>query len=285
MKRKIDISEFSDFCFGVKRAISLAESALKKYPKPIFSLGPLIHNRQVVSKLSKKGLNIVHDYKKIKGGTVVTRSHGVDPDVLDKIKRTKIDVIDATCPFVKNAQMLAEKLSQRGYNVIIIGDKGHPEVKSLRSFSGDETSVIASKNDVKKLKFKKSKIGVIAQTTQSLRNFLEVISELLQKEFDEIRIFNTICSDVSMRQKSTERLSKDNDLVIVVGGKNSANTKRLHEICKGIGTQAYHIESGCEIKDNWLKGKKTIGVVSGASTPRWIVEEVVARLKKCSKSR
>lgn len=283
MELKINISEFSDFCFGVKRAISLAENALKRRPKPVFSLGPLIHNRQVVSELSKKGLNVIRDYKRMRKGTAVTRSHGIDPDVFEEIRRRKIDIVDATCPFVKNAQMLAKRLSQQGYKVIIFGDKGHPEVKSLRSFSGNNSLVIATGNDVKLLKFKKDKIGVIAQTTQSLKNFLEVISELLKKEFSEVRIFNTICSDVNMRQKSTERFSKDNDLVIVVGGRDSANTKRLYEICKSIGTQAYHIETGSEIKNDWLKGKKTIGVVSGASTPRWIVDGVVERLRSMGK--
>ena len=279
MALKIDISEFSDFCFGVKRAISLAENALKKSPKPVFSLGPLIHNRQVVSELSKKGLNVAIDCKKMRKGTVVTRSHGIGPDIFNKIKRRRIDIVDATCPFVKNAQMLVKRLSQEGYKVIIIGDKGHPEVKSLRGFSGNKTLVIATKNDVKLLKLKKGKIGVIAQTTQSLKNFLEVIQELLKKEFSEIKIFNTICRDVNMRQRSTEKFSRDNDLVIVVGGRDSANTKRLYEICKDRGTQAYHIETGSEIKDRWLKGKKRIGVVSGASTPRWIVDGVVEKLR------
>lgn len=279
MELKVNISEFSDFCFGVKRAISLAENALKKHPKPVFSLGPLIHNQQVVSELSKKGLNVCKDYRRMKKGTVVTRSHGIHPAVLNKIKRRKIDIVDATCPFVKNAQMLVKRLSQEGYKVIIIGDKGHPEVKSLRSFSGDKTLVIAAKNDAKKVRLKGGRIGVIAQTTQSLKNFLEIMSELLKKEFNEIKIFNTICSDVNMRQKSTETFSKDNDLVIVVGGRNSANTKRLYEICKGLGTHAYHIETGREIKNEWLKGKKAIGVVSGASTPRWIVDGVVRKLR------
>ena len=279
MGLKIYISEFSDFCFGVKRAISLAGEALKNRPKPVFSLGPLIHNRQVVRELSKKGLNVAKNYKNIRKGTIVTCSHGLHTDIIDRIRRKGLDLVDATCPFVKNAQMLAKRLSQEGYKVIIIGDKGHPEVKSLRSFSKTETSVVANKSDAKKLKLKKGKIGVVAQTTQSLKNFLEVMSELLKKEFNEVKIFNTICSDVNMRQKSTERLSSENDIVIVVGGKNSANTKRLHEICKSIGTQSYHIETDREIKDEWLKGKRTIGVVSGASTPRWVVDGVVARLK------
>lgn len=278
MDLKVNISKFSDFCFGVKRAISLAEKALKNSPRPVYSLGPLIHNRQVVRGLSKKGLNVAGDYKKIRKGTIVTRSHGVHPDVLREIKRRGIDIVDATCPFVKNAQMLAKRLSD-GYKVIIIGDKGHPEVKSLRSFSGSKSLVVSNRRDAKRLKFKKGKIGVIAQTTQSLKNFLEVASELLKKEFSEIRIFNTICSDVNMRQTSTEKFSRDNDVVLVVGGKNSANTKRLYEICKGMGTQAHHIEVGSEIRNEWMKGKKCIGVVSGASTPRWIVDEVVGKLR------
>lgn len=280
MGLKINISEFSDFCFGVKRAISLAEGALRERPKPVSSLGPLIHNRQVVSELSKKGLNVAKDYKQIWKGTIVTCSHGIRPDVLNEAKRKKIDIVDATCPFVKNAQMLAKKLSKEGYKVVIIGDKGHPEVKSLKSFSGNKGLVISNAKEAKRLKLRKGKIGIIAQTTQSLRNFPEVSSELLKKEFSEIRIFNTICSDVSMRQKSTEEFSKENDLVIVVGGRNSANTKRLYEICKDIGTEARHIETGSEVKNEWLKGKRRIGIVSGASTPRWIVDGVVERLRK-----
>jgi 4-hydroxy-3-methylbut-2-enyl diphosphate reductase len=285
MALKIEISEFSDFCFGVKRAISLAEKALKEHPAPVFSLGPLIHNRQVVGGLSQKGLSVAKDYKKVKNGTVVIRSHGVAPDILSKLKKKKIDIVDATCPFVKNAQALAKKLSQSGYTVIVTGDKGHPEVKSLKIFSGKRTSVVSSAGDAKKLKLKAGKIGVIAQTTQSSKNFLDVISELLKKEFSEIRIFNTICRDASMRQESTKRYSSNNDAVIIVGGKNSANTKRLHEICRTMGRESYHIETGKEIRDKWLKGKRTIGIVSGASTPRWIVDDVITRLKKCSRSR
>ena len=280
MGLKINISEFSDFCFGVKRAISLAENALRERPKPVSSLGPLIHNRQVVSELSKKGLNVAKDYKEIRKGTIVTCSHGICPDVLNEAKREKIDIVDATCPFVKNAQMLAKKLSKEGYKVVIIGDKGHPEVKSLKSFSGNKGLVISNAKEAKRLKLRKGKIGIIVQTTQSLRNFLEVSSELLKKEFSEIRIFNTICSDVNMRQKSTEEFSKENDLVIVVGGRNSANTKRLYEICKDIGTEARHIETESEVKNEWLKDKRRIGIVSGASTPRWIVDGVVERLRK-----
>jgi len=280
MRLKINISEFSDFCFGVKRAISLAERALNNKKGSVYSLGALIHNQRVVDGLSGKGLKIALDHKKLKKGTVVTRSHGVDPATLLELGRKRIDIIDATCPFVKNAQMIAAKLREEGYKIIIVGDKGHPEVRSLRVFSGEGALTLADRSDAKRLNVKKGKIGVISQTTQSRKNFLEVISALLERDFDEVRVFNTICSDVSMRQRSTERFSRDNDLVLVVGGKNSANTRRLHEICKSMGTRSYHIEGKDDIKKVWFKGKSRIGIVSGASTPRWIVDEVVDRLRR-----
>ena len=279
MGTMVDISEYSDFCFGVKRAISLAEKALKKCPAPVFSLGPLIHNRQVVTRLSGKGLSIVKDLKNITRGTIVIRSHGVSANTLDRIKRKKLNIVDATCPFVKNAQRIAKKLSESGYKVIIIGDKGHPEVKALRSFSKNGAVVIAAKNEIRNTGLKMGKIGIVAQTTQLPENFLEVMTELLKKEFNEIRIFNTICRDTSMRQEAAKQCSKNNGLVIVVGGKNSANTRRLYDICRRMGTRAYHVEGPADIKSKWLKSEKAVGIVSGASTPRWIVDDVVARLK------
>ncbi len=280
MALRINISEFSDFCFGVKRAISLAEGALKKSEAPVYSLGALIHNQRVVDGLAAKGLKIARDHKKLDKGTVVTRSHGIRPRALIELGRKNVSIIDATCPFVKNAQILAKRLSDGGYKVVIVGDKGHPEVRSLTDFAGNNALVVACKDDAAKLKLKKGKIGVIAQTTQSQKNFLEVASELLARGFNEVRVYNTICSDVNMRQKSTELFSKDNDLMLVVGGRESANTKRLFDICRANGNKAYHIEGSGQIRKSWLKGKKRIGVVSGASTPRWIVDEVVERLKQ-----
>ena len=206
-------------------------------------------------------------------------THGTRPDVIKEIKKRKIGVIDTTCPYVKNAQRISKELSQKGYTLIIVGDEGHPEVKSLKSFSGNKAIVVTAKNEARKLRLRRNKIGVIAQTTQSSENFLEVISELLQKKFSEIRIFNTICSDVKARQKSAESFSKNNSLVIVVGGRDSANTRRLYEICRNTGTAVHHIESARDIKKVWVKDKKSVGIISGASTPRWLVGEVVNRLK------
>ncbi len=275
---KIHTSEFTDFCFGVKRAISLAESALERCPSPVFSLGSLIHNRQVVTGLSKKGLRVVNDLSKVRGGTLVIRSHGIMPNILRSIDK-KVHCVDATCPFVKNAQHIAGDLFRRGYAVIIVGDKGHPEVKALKHYAGTTGIIVSSRSEIKNLSFAKRKVGVIAQTTQSQQNFRDIVSELLKKDFTEVRIYSTICKDANMRQESARRCSRISDLVIVIGGKNSANTKRLYDICKGMGTCARHIETAKEIKRRWLTRKKTIGVVSGASTPKWIVDDVIRHLR------
>lgn len=279
MARKIYVSDFSDFCFGVKRAIKIAEKTLGAGKKPVYSLGAIIHNKEVVKRLAIKGLEVLDGSpKSVKNGTIVICSHGVHPDKLKGVKRC-ITIVDATCPFVKNAQKIAEKLYNDGYKVVIIGDKGHPEVSSLERFAGNEATVISNVSEAKRFKPGALKVGILAQTTQANRNFRSILSELLKKDFKEIGIFNTICRDAELRQKATEDLSEKSSVMIVVGGKDSANTRRLYDICKKSGVSAYHVETACEVKEKWLKNKKPVGVVSGASTPRWIVDEVIEKLK------
>jgi 4-hydroxy-3-methylbut-2-en-1-yl diphosphate reductase len=280
--RKIYISDFSDFCFGVKRAIRIAEGTLTSCEKPVYSLGAIIHNREVVKRLAEKGLKVLDgSLKNIKSGTVVVCSHGVHPDCLREIKN-RVTIVDATCPFVKNAQKIAEKLFREGYRVVIIGDKGHPEVRSLKRFAGNKAVVISDIDEAGKFKGGASRLGILAQTTQAHKNFRIILSELLKKDFKEVSIFNTICHDTELRQKATEELSKKSGIMIVIGGKDSANTRRLYDICRKAGARAYHIETAGGVKKEWLKSKKSFGIVSGASTPRWIVNEVVRKLKGMS---
>lgn len=282
MRRRINVSDFSDFCFGVKRAIRIAEDTLKSGRKPVYSLGAIIHNREVVRRLAKKGLKVLEGgLKSIKNGTIVICSHGVHPDSLKDIKK-RMTVVDATCPFVKNAQKIAEKLFQEGYKVVIIGDKGHPEVRSLKRFAGNKAVIISDIGKARRFKGRAGKLGILAQTTQANKDFRIILSELLKKDFKEIGIFNTICRDADLRQKATELLSRKSGVMIVIGGKDSANTGRLYDICKKTGVQAHHIETAGEVERKWLKGKRSVGIVSGASTPRWIVDEVVEKLKKLS---
>ncbi len=266
---RVKVASHSGFCFGVKRAINIAEESLKnsKNKKNIYSLGSIIHNPQVVDDLSKKGLKVIKSLKGIDRGTVIISSHGVSSEVIHKIREKKLKVIDATCPFVKQAHNIVKKLKSEGYRILIIGDKQHPEVKALLSLAGR--------------KIKTKKIGVIAQTTLKKDNYLAGISEiLLKKDFSEVRIFNTICNDTAHRQILTRGLLEKCDVMIVVGGKNSANTRRLWQICKERGVDSYHIETDYEIEKKWFKNKKCFGVVSGASTPDNMVKKVAAKIKK-----
>lgn len=265
---KVKVAEHSGFCFGVKRAINIAEKTLSgsNGRQDIYSFGHIIHNPQVVRTLSEKGLNVISDIDSIEKGMVIISSHGAPKDVIQKIKKKKIKLIDATCPFVKYAQDIVKDLKREGYKIVIIGDKEHPEVKALLSLTGEEK--------------KSKKIGIISQTTQSKDNYIKGILDILRGDFSEVRIFNTICNDTSHRQELTRKLLKECDVMMVVGGKNSANTKRLWQICKESGMDSYHIETETELKKDYFVGKKRVGVVSGASTPDKMVRKVVQKISE-----
>jgi len=265
---QIKVSKHSGFCFGVKRAINIVDAAIEKsgHKNNIYSLGPIIHNPQVVEGLSKKGLKVIKDIRPIKKGTVIIPSHGAPIETIERLKKKNLTLIDATCPFVKNAHHIVKDLKKKSYRIIIIGDKKHPEVKTLLSLAG---SPIKSKN-----------VGIISQTTQTKDKYLEeILDTLKQNNFSQVKIFNTICNDTSKRQRLARTLLKECDLMLIVGGKNSANTKRLYDICRGSGVDSYHIEKDSELKKRYFTGKKCIGVVSGASTPDVVVKNVVNRIK------
>ena len=265
---KIKVAKCAGFCFGVKSAINIAENALKEL-RPgdkIYSLGPIIHNPQVVEELFKEGLQVISSLEKIKGGTAIISSHGAPLEVAGDIRKKGMKLIDATCPFVKYAQNIVKDLKKEGYGIVIVGDSAHPEVKALKSIAG------------KNKNFKK--IGIISQTTQSRENYINEIKKILSEDFSEVKIFNTICNDTSKRQLATRRLLEDCDLMIVVGGKNSANTKRLWQICKESGVDSFHIETELEVTKNWFRGKKCIGITSGASTPDSMVKKIIERIRR-----
>ena len=265
---KIKVAKCSGFCFGVKRAINIAENALKgpEGKERIYSLGAIIHNPQVVEGLSKKGLEVISGLENIKGGTVIISSHGAPLETLKSIKKKGIKIIDATCPFVKYAQNIVRGLKKEGYRIVIVGDIAHPEVKALKS--------IAGKDKLSK------KIGIISQTTQNKSNYINEIGNILEQDFSEVKIFNTICNDTSKRQSATRSLLKECDLIIVIGGKNSANTKRLWQICKESGVDSFHIETELELKKDWFNGRKCAGITSGASTPDSMVKKITERIRR-----
>lgn len=278
-KGKIIKASHTGFCFGVKRAVGSAEKFLKKH-KRAYSLGPIIHNPSVVEGLSCRGLEVITDIKKAKGSCLIIRSHGISPRLKVKAKELSIDMLDATCPFVNRSHGIVTKLKKESYKIIIIGEKDHPEVKALLEVAGKGALVATSESDLSRLSLKKNKIAVVAQTTLSRDRFFRIVKSILQLNCLEYRIFDTICNDVVKRQTEAKRLAKKVDLVFVVGGKISANTRHLAQICKAQGAKIHHIETAKELRPSWLKAQFLVGVVSGASTPADIVEKVVTKLKK-----
>jgi len=280
----IEIAEYSGYCFVVKRAIGITEKTINKYKKTnskIYTLGEIIHNSGVVKELSKKGLSVAKDEKEITPGNVlIVRSHGMSPVLLEKIKSKNVKIVDATCPFVKKAQSKAKYLSQNGYFVVIIGNKNHPEIRGIKEHVEDSNycMVIENAEEVSKLR-KKKRIGVVVQTTQTSENFESIACKILEKA-KEILIENTICSITKNRQNSARKLAKKTDVMIVVGGKRSANTTHLAEISKKYNTGTYHIENFKEINAEWFNGAKKVGIVGGASTPMKDIVDVKKIIEK-----
>ncbi|NLO89723.1 MAG: bifunctional 4-hydroxy-3-methylbut-2-enyl diphosphate reductase/30S ribosomal protein S1 [Clostridia bacterium] len=273
---EIIIADYAGFCFGVKRAIELAEKTIKSSDKPVYSLGPLIHNPQVVEKFEKLGLKNTAGIEDITEGTLIIRSHGVAPEIFAKAEEKNLKLVDATCPFVRRAQKLVQNLKENGYQVVVVGDKNHPEVIALVGWADNEAIVV--KNEEEALKVSQyPKIGVVAQTTQREDNFNRVVS-VLRNKAEDLLVYNTICHATRDRQEAARDLARRGDVVVVIGGHNSSNTRKLAEVCAGTGTVTYHIETADELQSLWFKNKRRVGVTAGASTPDWIIEEVVGRM-------
>jgi (E)-4-hydroxy-3-methyl-but-2-enyl pyrophosphate reductase len=272
---RIYVSEGIGFCSGVTRAIKMALAAAGRSPSGVYSMGPLIHNPQVVQKLKEVG---VRPLRRLGGGgaQLVVRSHGASPSVLRRAKRQGYEVIDATCPFVSKAQRNARKLYQMGYRVVIVGEKTHPEVKGIRSHIGNKAIVIESPEQVKALKFG-PRVGIIAQTTMPVDTFASIVGEIARKA-REVLVFNTICIETAKRQERARSLAGTVDVLLVVGGRNSANTSRLEKLCRSICPRTHHVETADEIDGRWFRSGATVGIVAGASTPKWLVENIVDKL-------
>jgi len=278
---KVILAKRAGFCFGVKRATQMAFEAAGKDSKT-YTLGPIIHSPQVVQKLEEMGVKVVKDLEKTDSGTIIIRSHGVLASEMEEAVQKQLEIVDATCPFVKKAQEHVKSLSEAGYSVLVVGDADHPEVQGIVSYGGDKVFVVGSGEEVKKLP-KMSKIGIVAQTTQSFENLRNVVSECLLRG-GEIRVYNTICDATAVRQEEAKELANQVECMLVVGGFNSANTRRLAEVCAEIQPRTYHIETAAEIDRSWFEGVERVGVTAGASTPKWIIDEVMNRIEELNKS-
>ena len=278
---KIIVAKKAGFCFGVKRAIDITFDLAKGSKKGIFTYGPLIHNPQVVEELKQKGISTTDDLYSRNIKTLIIRTHGVSPEVYTETSKMGYNLIDVTCPFVKKAQNFTEKLRDEGYQVLIIGDKNHPEVKGLIGFAGSNV-IVADK--IENLKNIKKKVGIIIQTTQSFETLKEIVLEVIATA-REVKIYNTICDSTVQRMKETKEIAKKVDLMIIVGGKNSANTNQLVNLSKEACAKVYHLETAEEIEKKWLRKVEKVGISGGASTPQWIINDVIKKIREISGGR
>ncbi len=269
----IRLARNSGFCFGVKRAIQIALSAAEGDTE-IVTLGPLIHNPQMVEKLCEKGIKVAECIDKIGNRKAIIRSHGIPLLEKDSLEEAGHILIDATCPYVAKTQLLGRQLSEEGYPVLILGNAEHPEIIAVRSYVKGIAFVVSEASEF--LETGGPKIGVISQTTQNIEKLQKLVMSLLPR-YTEVRVFNTICNATEIRQNSTRQLAKDSDLMIVIGGKNSSNTKMLARISSEYA-ETHHIEIPEEIDQDWLRNCKRMGITAGASTPDWLIIEIYNRI-------
>jgi len=274
---KILLAKTAGFCMGVRRAVEMALDAPHKHENPIYTYGHLIHNPHILNLLKKKGISTIDDIPNHGSGTVLIRAHGVPPQSKEKLKKAGFKIIDATCPRVIKVQTIIKKHTERGYAPIIIGNKEHPEVIGLLGYSDGKGYVIDNINGLNSLPAFEKAI-IVAQTTQDME-FFEEVKKWANKKFPHYKICNTICDSTAKRQAEVKRLAKSVDAVIVVGGYNSGNTRRLVEIARKAGKSSYHIESENELDLKALASAKYIGLTAGASTPNWITKRVYRTLE------
>lgn len=273
---KIELASSYGFCFGVKRAIKIAES----HPKSK-TYGPLIHNKDEIDRLKNSyDIGLVEKFSEITPNeTIVIRTHGIPKKELEALKEQDNIIIDATCPFVTTPQQIVKQMSKEGYDVVIFGDINHPEIKGVMSYGEDPERVFVIDNEekIKDLDIR-NKVAVVSQTTRKYEDFMKIVYILILNS-KEVRVFNTICNATFENQVAAAKLAKKADIMIVIGGKHSSNTKQLHSICKMYCDESYLIENISELNPDWFKNKEYCGITAGASTPDWVVDNVINKIK------
>jgi len=267
------------FCFGVAITVKKAEEATASRGD-VTTLGHVVHNPQMVAELESKGLKNAASVDDVASGALFVRAHGLPVDVFEKAKDRGLEIIDATCPMVTKIHVQAERLREDGLKIIVVGDPNHPEVKGTLSHVPGAWC-IETVEDVAKLP-RGSRVGVVVQSTYSRDRFTDIVKALSEKYY-EVRAVNTICTDTNNRQTEAERLAHEVEVMVVVGGKTSANTKHLAELTERHGARAFHIEGPDELQSQWFEGVKVAGLMSGASTPGWLVDQVQTRMEELTR--
>ncbi|MGD9719552.1 MAG: 4-hydroxy-3-methylbut-2-enyl diphosphate reductase [Sulfurimonadaceae bacterium] len=272
---QIELAENYGFCFGVKRAIKIAEEN-----KNSATYGPLIHNSKEIARLEKDfQVGLSDDYKSFApGDKAVIRTHGIPKNELEYLVANKVNVIDATCPYVTKPQQICQEMSEAGYDIVIFGDATHPEIKGVQSYAIKGAYVVTSPQELASIKLSE-KVALVAQTTRKVEEYLAIANFLIPRH-KEVRVFNTICNATFENQDAVRKLSAKADVMLIIGGKNSSNTKQLYSISKANCSESYHIEDESELDFSWFKEKKLCGISAGASTPDWIIQNVIDAIKK-----
>lgn len=273
---RVEVARYAGVCYGVERALKLAEEAARGGTS-VHTLGPLIHNPQAVQALHAKGVEVAGCLEDVDGGTLVIRSHGVDPAIIAEARDRGFDVVDATCPHVSKAHDAAESLTRDGYAVVIIGEADHPEVEGIMAHAGGEAIVVEGAAELPET-LPSRRVGVVVQTTQSESRLAEVVAALAPR-VRELRVHNTICSSTGKRQQSAAELAASVDVVVVVGGHNSGNTTRLVEIGRSVNPRTHHVETADDIDTAWFTGAESVGVTAGASTPDEQMQGVIRAIE------
>ncbi len=275
------------FCYGVRRAVDMMEEAASTLG-PLTSYGSIVHNPRVVERLRERGVEVIASLEQVDGRPVAITAHGVGPEVIQTLEAKGATVVDATCPIVTRAQQWARKLTEEGYGLIVFGDRDHKEVRGILGWAKGKTLVARGPADIETLPdWMPQRIAVLSQTTETRDHFAAFVEALMRRHADrihELRVVNTLCGATTGHQAAAEELAAEVDLMLVVGGRESANTRHLAEVCREHGVEAYHIESADEIDPAWLAGRERVGVTAGASTPDEVIDEVVARLEALSAS-
>ena len=278
----VKVAETAGFCFGVQRAVDRVYELIGSDAAPIYTLGPIIHNEEVVSDLEKKGVAVIceKDLGSLKGGTVVIRSHGVGRKVYNTIKKYGLGYVDVTCPFVLKIHKIVERESSRGAHIVIIGDPGHPEVQGICGWCQGPYTVIRNAEDAEKFNISPEKeVCVVSQTTFNYNKFKDLVEILCKKRYDNnvlniLNILNTICNATEERQREAKNIAGEVDTMLVVGGRHSSNTQKLFEICKKECGNTYYIQTPVDLDSEMFQCSSCVGITAGASTPKKIIEEV-----------
>ena len=278
---KVVVAKSAGFCWGVKRAVNIATRVRGAEKGSVYCLGELIHNKREIERLKALGIEFVHDVSRLEpSSTVIIRSHGVPPSTMRFLRESGFKVVDATCPFVKDVHKKVVRLEEEGYPILILGNPNHPEVVGIAGHVAKPT--LASSIDQVRLLPRFQRLGVVCQTTLNTDFFREALS-ILSLKSKELKVFNTICSATARRQKEAKELAKVADVMLIVGGRNSSNTSKLYQISKRVNERSYHVESAEELEPAWFAEEDVVGITAGASTPEWVIDEIVRRVTLLSK--